>query len=373
MTESGQNAHRAQRPRLGGARRLLLALGSGLLAVAMWSIAQPSQAHDGEQIGGGNGGTEGPALFDAPCVDGMAGTYPCRNVDLLAYLPRSQVGGGSSVSDLWGWTDPQTGKEYALLGRSTGTAFVDISDPIRPIYVGDLPTETVESKWRELKTYGNYAFIVSEAPFHGMQVFDLTQLRAVTTPPVTFSDTAHYDGFSNCHDLVMNTATGFAYGVGTNTCAGGLHMIDVRDPVNPSFASCFSADGYTHDAQCVTYSGPDNRYTGHEICFNSNEDTLTIVDVTTKAAPVMLSRTGYSGWGYVHQGWLTADQSHFLEDDEFDELNYNHNTRTYVWDVSNLLAPFQVGNYTATTAAIDRKSTRLNSSHSRASRMPSSA
>lgn len=353
MTGSRPTTSHTSSGRRRGTRRLLLLVTCCAVAIGTWAISRPSIAHNGEQIGSGNGGGEGPALFDVPCVNGVAATYPCSNVDLLAYMPRSTIGGGKNISDLWGWTDPQTGKEYALVGRSTGTAFVDISIPTQPVYLGDLPTETVESSWREIKTYGTYAFIVSEAPFHGMQVFDLTQLRTVTAPPVTFTDTAHYSGFSNCHNLVMNTQTGFAYGVGTNTCAGGLHMIDVHDPLNPTYAGCFSADGYTHDAECVTYTGPDNRYTGHEVCFNCNEDTLTIVDVTNKSAPVMLSRTGYSGWGYVHQGWLTADQSHFLQDDEFDELNYNHNTYTYVWDVSNLLAPVMTGHYTGSTAAID--------------------
>jgi choice-of-anchor B domain-containing protein len=337
-----------------GARRPLLVLVSCcLLAVGAWSIARPSSAHNGDQIGSSNSLTEGPALFDVPCVNGMAGTYPCSNIDLLAYMPLSTIGGGKNTNDIWGWTDPQSGKEYALVGRSNGTAFVDVSDPIHPVYLGDLPTETVESSWRDIKAYQGYAFIVSEAPFHGMQVFDLTQLRTVTNPPVTFTDTAHYPGFSNAHNIVMNTDTGFAYAVGTNTCAGGLHMIDVHDPLNPTSAGCFSADGYTHDAECVTYAGPDNRYTGHEICFNCNEDTLTIVDVSNKSTPAMLSRTGYAGWGYVHQGWLTGDQSYFLQDDEFDELNSNHNTYTYVWNVSNLLAPVLTGHYTATTQAID--------------------
>src|SRR5262249_8759777 len=55
-----------------------------------------------------------------PCTNGHAGHYPCNNVDLESFLPLSTIGGGSG-SDLWGWTDPQTGKEYALMGRSTGT------------------------------------------------------------------------------------------------------------------------------------------------------------------------------------------------------------------------------------------------------------
>ena len=82
--------------------------------------------------------------------------------------------------------------------------------------------------------------------------------------------------------------------VGTNTCAGGLHMIDIRKPRKPKFAGCFAGDGYTHDVQCVSYRGPDGAYGGKEICFAANEDTLTIVDVTDKSDPRMLSRTSYS-------------------------------------------------------------------------------
>ena len=70
-------------------------------------------------------------------------------------------------------------------------------------------------------------------------------------------------------------------------------MIDISNPLVPGNAGCFSADGYAHDAQCVVYNGPDAAHQGGEICFNANEDTLTIVDVANKAAPVQLSRTGY--------------------------------------------------------------------------------
>ena len=117
-----------------------------------------------------------------------------------------------------------------------------------------------------------------------MQVFDLTQLRTAT-PGTTFTNTAHYDGFGHAHNLAINEDTGFAYAVGTETCSGGLHMIDIQVPTGPVFAGCFSDDGYTHDAQCVLYNG--SRY---DLCrsgnlLNSNEDTVTIVDVTDKATP----------------------------------------------------------------------------------------
>ncbi len=288
------------------------------------------------------------------CTGGFAGSYPCSNVDLMAFLPLNQIGGGYG-NDIWGWTDPLTGKEYAIMGRTTGTSFVDISDPVNPVYLGNLARHgsTSSSTWRDIKVYADHAFVVSEANNSGMQVFDLTLLRSVVSPPVTFTETAWYSGFLRAHNIVINEDSGYAYGVGTNNCSGGLHMVSISTPTAPAPAGCFSGDGYTHDAQCVSYQGPDPDHQGAEICFNSNTDTLTIVDVTNKGAPNQLSRNSYTGSSYTHQGWLTEDQVYFLMGDETDETNNGHNTRTYIWDVSNLDAPSLIGTFTASTPAID--------------------
>jgi choice-of-anchor B domain-containing protein len=292
-------------------------------------------------------------LGSTACVGGMAGPYPCKDVDLMSFLPLSTIGGGQNGSSLWGWTDPDTNREYAIMGRDNGTAFVDITDAANPIYKGNLPTHTGSSIWREMKTYGYYAYIISDGNGpHGMQIFDMRHLRTPITTPKLKED-GWYGGFQNCHDLVINTDTGFAYCVGSNTCSGGLHMMNLANPLVPQFVGCFSADGYTHDAQCVIYNGPDTAHVGKEICFASNEDTLTIVDVTNKSVPVMLSETGYSGSGYTHQGWLTADHNHFVVDDELDELDFGHPTWTYIWNVGNLDAPFLMGHYVGPTNAID--------------------
>ena len=288
-----------------------------------------------------------------PCVNGMAGTFPCRNIDLAALLPLAEIGGGSG-SDLWGWTDPQTRREYALMGLSTGTSFVDITNPEAPVYLGILPAHSVSSSWRSIKTYANYAFIVSEAVGHGMQVFDLTQLRNVNSPPVTFTETAHYNGFSRAHTLAINEQTGFAYAAGSrDTCSGGLHIVNIQNPLVPTFAGCVGQDGYTHETECVIYHGPDVAYLGHEMCFSANEDTLTIVDVTNKNAPLQISRTGYVGSGYTHQGWLTEDHAQFLLDDELDERNFGGNSRTYIWNLSRLDAPVLSGVYSGPSTSID--------------------
>ena len=292
------------------------------------------------------------AMPATPCVGGMAGPYACDNIDMMSFTPVSTFG-STFANDIWGWTDPMDGKEYAIIGVNSGTAFVDISDPENPVYLGKLPTQTSNSTWRDIKVYNNYAFVVSEASGHGMQIFDLTELRSVVSPPVTFSNTDHYNGFGDAHNIVINEDSGYAYGVGTNTCSGGLHMVNIQDPLNATNAGCYSGDGYTHDAQCVDYVGPDTDYTGAEVCFNSNTDTLTIVDVTNKAAPALVAREGYQGVGYTHQGWLLDGHRYFLLGDEGDEFGNGHNTRTYIWDLIDLDNPALIGNYTGPNASVD--------------------
>lgn len=134
------------------------------------------------------------------------------------------------------------------MGRTSGSSFVDITDPINPVYLGNLPTQTSSSSWRDIKVYDNHAFIVSEASGHGMQVFDLTRLRNVQSPPVTFSADATYSGLGSAHNLVINEATGFAYGVGSTACSKGLAMVDISNPKSPASAGCFSADGWVRPA-----------------------------------------------------------------------------------------------------------------------------
>jgi choice-of-anchor B domain-containing protein len=292
------------------------------------------------------------AAAAATCVNGLAGEFPCRNVDLLSNLPLSSMGGGNGSAG-WGWTDPATGKEYAIVGRTTGASFVDISNPTTPVFLGDLPTATGTSSWREVNVHNNHAYIVSDNNgAHGLQIFDLTRLRGITTPQ-TFTADARNTSFSNAHTIHINNATGIAYVNGSNTCSGGPRMFNLATPTNPAFVGCVSGDGYTHDAQAVVYHGPDAEFQNREILVASNEDTVTVWDVTTKSSPVQLARKTYTGRGYTHQGWFTEDHHFFLLDDETDETNFGHNTRTYVWDMSSLRNPVLIGNFTGPTPATD--------------------
>jgi len=297
-----------------------------------------------------------PVPVTAVCEGGMADLYPCSGYDLVSHVSINDLAGAdTSGNDCWGWVDPATQKEYALMCTRLGTTFVDVTDGINPQILGRLPTSSTGSNWRDVKTYGNYAFVVSEAPSHGMQVFDLTRLRGVDTSngPVTFSADALYTGFGNAHNIVINEANAYAYAVGTNTFSGGPHFVDISDPLNPVAAGGYSLDSYSHDAQVITYNGPDTDYTGREILIGSNENEVVIVDVTDKTNPTRISTINYSNIGYTHQGWFTEDMRYFLLGDELDEIDFGLNTRTLFFDFLDLDNPTFHTEYTGPTAAID--------------------
>ena len=303
--------------------------------------------------GSGSGPGNPPQLSTGPadCIGGNAADFACSRVSLRARVPLDTMN-GTAGNDIWGWFDTTTGNEYALLGMTNGTAFVDVTDADNPIFLGRLPTQTQSSTWRDIKVYQDHAYIVADnAGAHGMQVFNLTRLRGVTVPQAFTADTVYAD-FGNAHNIAINEDTGFAYVVGSNTCSGGLHMIDITTPNNPLFAGCHSSAD-THDTHCVVYGGPDPDHQDAEICTSSNENHVEITDVTIKAAPQTLAAVGYPQPGYVHQGWLTDDHRFLLIGDELDELNFGVPTRTHVFDVTDLDTPAYVFAYEASTRSID--------------------
>lgn len=117
---------------------------------------------------------------EIPCVDGFASagdeSYPCHNVNLLSRVGLSEllsVHGNANfeeASDIWGWVGPND-EEIAIIGLMSGTSFVDVTDPLNPVFLGNLPAKGGRSTyWRDIKTYENFAYIVSENQDHGLQV-----------------------------------------------------------------------------------------------------------------------------------------------------------------------------------------------------------
>ncbi|KAI1777971.1 hypothetical protein F4818DRAFT_331296 [Hypoxylon cercidicola] len=315
-----------------------------------------------------------------PCVDGVAElvpgdamyTFKCNGLDLYDFQNHNDLGSnGGEGSGSWGWTSPD-GREFVAIGQSDGAAFAEISPEGKLIYLGRLPQypRAQPSLWREIKGLKSLIVIGSEANNHGIQVFDMAKLLDVDPArPVTFNnedDISYWNGLPSgrSHTVQTNEEGNYAVASGaqprSDRCASGLIFIDLSDLDNLSSPGCAAGDGYVHDAQCLIYRGPDEKYVGEDICYGYNEDTLTIYNVTNKRSPSIISRTSYEGAAYTHQGWVldTQWQEFLVLDDEYDEYDATGPGAagypiTYIWDISNLERPRQTGYYRASRKGID--------------------
>jgi choice-of-anchor B domain-containing protein len=337
---------------LRGVRRITLAA----TAVLLLALAgPPATAHDPDTAEGRAEQAEmlriyqpawrsGTALAGAPvtCVNGKAGTYPCKNVDLLSFLPQSSLGGGGS-SSMWYWTDTRDSNEYILYCRSNGVAFVNVTDPSNPRYLGNLPSSNgVSSSWCDVRTYKNYAYIGKDSVSHGIQIFNLNRLQGVTTTQ-TFTADARFTGLTNSHTLQINQATGFLYVSGANTCSKGLSIYDIKTPLTLTLAACYSREVYSHESIVVNYAGPDTRYTGREIAFNytGQGKRFQILDVTDKSNIVVLSSVTHPGASFIHQGFATSDYKHMIVNDE--TISTAGGSPDFVYNIEKLDAARYVG------------------------------
>jgi choice-of-anchor B domain-containing protein len=312
------------------ARSVIVALTLALVAMALVTPAYRAGA---------------APVTNAPCVNGKAAQFSCKGVDLKTFIPIAELGGGEA-SDIWGWKDPVSGHEYALMGSSKGVMIVDITDTTKPVYLGNLLKPDGQFVWQDLEVYKDHAFVVCDLAPCGMQIFDLTRLRGVTTKQDWTPDLV-YPVTAITHSIDINPETGFAFLNGPYV-VGPTHIVDITTPKIPKPAGVISDDGYTHDSFCRNYRGPDTRYTGKEICFNFNEDTITIYDVSNKTSIAQLSRTTYPGAAYTHSGWLTQDSRYMLSTDETD-----NRPLIFIWDMSKLDAPKLISTYKGSTPAIE--------------------
>lgn len=342
-------------------------------------MAKKKTSWDSQRAAGRLESSQYPELGYTACTDGIAeaipgdknNTFRCNNADLYHFLPHTSLGSTQGEgSSSWGWTSDD-GREFVAIGQADGTAFVEISKKGKLIYLGRLPQFSEPSIWREIRVYKNYAIIGSEAVGHGIQIFDFNKLLDIDpASPVVFDNkkdlTGHFSDLpiGRTHNVVINEERNYAVSVGAqprdSACRSGLIFIDLTDPSNPVSPGCAPGDGYVHDAQCLVYHGPDERYEGREICYGYNEDTLTIYDVEEKNGTHIISRTSYEGASYTHQGWVldVDNQEYLVLDDELDEADNagpgaDGYPVTFIWDIRDLENPKQTGFYKAATKSID--------------------
>ena len=383
----------------------------------------------------------GARINDALCENGTATTtdadgneysFACEGMDLVTFVPSAEMvtirdgltGCGldillapspealqeagclaedTGISDIWGWTSPETGDEYIVFGKINGVAFYNISDPSDPQYYGEIPNLSGQLLWFDIKVNDDVMYAVSESAGYGVVTFDMTQLDNMEPAPSSYFPLAENSRFfpaaegessnvppetpteSSNHNVVIDTDNDVLYLVGGNSalviggvCGGGFYAMDISaetgDQFNPPFLGCVEAEGsetrtnssdeqteddtvYVHDAQCAAYVGPDPDHQGKDICIGSNEEIVVFLDVTDirNGNVTEISRVAYPDASYSHQGWMDEQQRYYFNGDELDELYDSDvpNTRTIVIDMIDLDNPFVEALYDHDTVAID--------------------
>ena len=254
--------------------------------------------------------------------------FPAKNVSLYAHLSVQDFK-AEFAEDCWGYVSP-SGREYAIIGLSTGTGFVEITDPTNPAIIDVVLTP---NQGRDMKVSGHYVYSSSDAgPFH------IIDVQEIDNGVVTLVNTIE----GGTHNIAINEQSGFLYA----SVGGPLVVLSLADSVNPELVAIW--EGQAHDAQVVTYT--EGRYAGREIAFvfAGSSHNVDIVDVTDKSDMFLVGSTTYPDAGYTHQGWLSEDREYLYVSDELDDIQ-----RTTILDVSDLSNPFPVGEFTTGLLSTD--------------------
>lgn len=222
---------------------------------------------------------------------------------------------GFYFASLWGYVAPD-GHEYALVGCYGGTSIIDLdANPIQE--VAFIPG--ANNEWKEIKTWGHYAYAVSEASSQGLQIINLSQLpdtawlvRSVTS----------IDGRNVSRSHTVSVSDGYLYLNGGGAPNGGTQIINLQDPENPTFAGQYTPT-YFHDS----YVRNDTFY-GAAIYSGGG---VYIASVANKSSPQLLGNITYTGSG-THNSWVSVDGRYVYTTDEIGSTQKN----LKVWDIGNL-------------------------------------
>jgi choice-of-anchor B domain-containing protein len=247
-------------------------------------------------------------LFTAFVVLFMGATY-AQNYNITF---RSKLSfPGQTLANVWGFA--KNGKEYALVGAKNGMTIVDVTNPGSPVVIEQL-TDTISSLWREIKTFGNYAYVTSEGTTpNGYGGAGVANLSNLPNTPVPFHK-YHGDGLidnqlKKAHALHVDTVKGFAYIYGmTGLAGGGAIALDLNpDPYNPGYAGQYNAS-YIHDG----YAHNDTVYGSHIYA-----GYFSIIDFTNKSSPQLIA-TQATPKSFTHNTWLSQDGNYLFATDEKD-------------------------------------------------------
>ena len=308
-----------------------------------------------------------------PCVDGKAGIYPCKNIDLVSHVALADISlKPGAANDIWGHTDLNTGTEYAIIGLDNGTAVFSLADPAAPKEIGAIAGS--RTSWRDIKVlqfYDNslarwraYAYVSSEGS-DNVQILDLNQLPgSVRLVAADKAVTSAHNVYISHVDYTTNSALDglepTLHIVGQKAVGGAFTTYGLKNPeaLTPYYLhSNGLRSDYTHDAASMVVD--DNRAqqgcqrNSCTVLMDFNEQSVRLWDITTLTGAGALADLTYPNASYVHSGWWSEDKRFVFIHDELDERDHGLNTTVRVMNVDNLKQPVIVKEWTGPTGAID--------------------
>jgi len=221
-------------------------------------------------------------------------------------------------NDIWGWVDSNN-NEYALVGLSSGFSVVNVTNPSAPyeeFFISD-----INSIWRDVKTWGNYAYVTTEAAA-GLLIVDLSDMTGSTYSHVSqfTNPNGNSVSFLSAHNIYIDE-NGIAYIFGAGGAAsGGVIFLDVNsNPTNPIYLGNWD-DEYIHDGMVRG----DTLWAG---CIY--EGKIYVIDVSDKSNPITLGSKSTPN-NFTHNAWVSDDGNYVFTTDE------KSNAYLAAYDVTNL-------------------------------------
>ena len=338
-----------------------------------WAESKAAAQRNEISFAGGTALQQAQAV-PANCVQGTAGSFPCRNLDFWSQIPLTQFSSRPvSAANVWGFVDLNDNREYAVLGLRNGTAIVEVTDPANPREVVTVAGNA--SPWREVKVYQvhdtaanrwrAYAYVTTEASNSGVQVIDMSGLPQTAALASTNMDTSsqhtlYVSNIDYSTNAALPGATPMLFVAGSNVSPGSWRAYSLANPASPLFVSSAPSGGYMHDSTSllVTDARTAQCAPGHnpcEVLVDFNVDQVQLWDVTNKLQPLLLGTATNPNNRYIHSGWPTAptNASHLIFHDELEEIQLGLPTRLYTLDLASLSAPTVQVSYTGPTTTTD--------------------
>ena len=228
-------------------------------------------------------------------------------------------------SDVWPYV-ANDGSEYVIMGDVEGLTIVAVPS-LEVVAHVDGPTRDAPFYWRDIKTYGSFAYVTTEAlgEHEGLMILDLRGLphRVEVAGAVRGQD----DRLVSSHNLSIDTVTGHAWVL--NSDGTEIVGLDLSNPVAPVEVGAVEVED-SHDI----YARGDTLYIAE-----GRSPVFSVWDVSDKASPVELGRVAVPNPGYVHNIWPTDDGMHVLTTEETVDKSVK------VWDISDLENPTLVGEW----------------------------